>query len=67
MKTAINRDSFPGKKAPSAALTFFFVIGRTYWDTLAGFSQDFVWDFVHQLLLLSKPNAILGNKGFKSY
>ena len=28
-------------------------------DTLAVFSQDFVWDFVHQLLLLSKPNAIL--------
>ena len=27
MKTAINRDSFPGKKAPSAALTFFFVTG----------------------------------------
>ena len=36
-------------------------------DTLAGFSQDFVWDFVHQLLLLSKSNAFSGNKGFKSY
>jgi hypothetical protein len=25
-----------------------------HWDTLAGFSQDFVWDFVRQLLFLSK-------------
>ncbi len=35
--------------------------------SLAGFSQDFVWDFFHLLLLFSKPNAILYNKGFKSY
>jgi len=48
-----------------------FLVKKLHWDTLAGFSQDFVWDFVwdfvHQLLLLIKPNAILGNKGFKSY
>ena len=38
-----------------------------HWDTLAGFSQDFVWDFVRQLLVLSKTNTILANKGLESY
>ena len=38
-----------------------------YWDTLFGFSQDFVWDFVRQLLFLSNTNTILANMGLKSY
>jgi len=38
-----------------------------HWDTLAGFSRDFVWDFILQLLFFTKTNTILANKGLKSY
>ena len=38
-----------------------------HWDNLAGFSHDFIWDFIHQLLFFTKTNTILANKGLKSY
>ena len=57
MATEIN-PSLPGTGTFSCLL---------HWDTLAGFSQDFVWDFVRQLLFLIKTNTILANKDLKSY
>ena len=44
-----------------------FIPRLRHWDTLAGLSHDFIWDFIRQLLFYTVTNTILANKGLKNY